>query len=233
VTSAGPGSLPRASGSIPYGGIGGPVSRHLCVKDAVHDSVDPGVLRENLWPGWRQALVLVQPATVVDWHRRGFRAYWRWKSRARGGRPRIDPSVRQLIRHMWSSNPTWGAARIQAELRKIGIEVSDSTIRRYRPPRVGPSSQTWRSFLDNHLADLAECVLRTPHRIHPQGVPRPRRRAGRAAPTQVLQSAFRQPHHPTLAAPANIRKVRHWTQMRYSLPTPARTVPYPCSSERH
>jgi hypothetical protein len=175
----------------------------------------------RLWPGWRQALVLVQPATVVDWHRRGFRAYWRWKSRARGGRPRIDPSVRPLIRHMWSSNPTWGAPRIQAELRKIGIEVSDSTIRRYRPPRVGPSSQTWRSFLDNHLADLAECVLRTPHRIHPQGVPRPRRRAGRAAPTQVLQSAFRQPHHPTLAAPANIRKVRHWTQMRYSLPTPA------------
>jgi putative transposase len=109
----------------------------------------------RLWPGWRQALVLVQPATVVDWHRRGFRAYWRWKSRARGGRPRIDPSVRQPIRHMWSSNPTCGAPRIQAELRKIGIEVSDSTIRRYRPPRVGPSSQTWRSFLDNHLADLA------------------------------------------------------------------------------
>ena len=109
----------------------------------------------RLWPGWRQALVLVQPATVVDWHRRGFRAYWRWKSRARGGRPRIDPSVRQLIRHMWNSNPTWGAPRIQAELGKIGIEVSDSTIRRYRPLRVGPPSQTWSTFLDNHLADLA------------------------------------------------------------------------------
>ena len=109
----------------------------------------------RLWPGWRRALVLVQPATVVDWRRRGFRACWRWKSRARGGRPRIDPSVRQLIRHMWNSNPTWGAPRIRAELRKIGIEVSDSTIRRSRPPRVGPPSQTWRSFLDNHLADLA------------------------------------------------------------------------------
>lgn len=107
------------------------------------------------WPGWRQALVLVQPATVVDWHRRGFRAYWRWKSRARGGRPRIDPSVRKLIHHMWSSNPTWGAPRIQAELRKIGIEVSDSTVQRYRPLRVSPPSQTWRSFLDNHLAELA------------------------------------------------------------------------------
>ena len=81
------------------------------------------------WPGCRQALVLVQPATVVDRHPRGFRAYWRWKSRARGGRPRIDPSVRQLIRHMGNSNPTWGAPRIQAELGRIGIEVSDSTIR--------------------------------------------------------------------------------------------------------
>ena len=109
----------------------------------------------RLWPGWRRALVLVQPATVVGWHRKGFRAYWRWKSRARGGRPRIDPSVWKLIRHMWSSNPTWGAPRIQAELRKIGIEVSDSTVRRYRPPRLGPPSQAWRSFLHNHLAELA------------------------------------------------------------------------------
>ena len=64
----------------------------------------------RLWPGWRRALVLVQPATVVGWHRKGFGAYWRWKSRARGGRPRIDPSVWKLIRHMWSSNPTWGAS---------------------------------------------------------------------------------------------------------------------------
>ena len=80
----------------------------------------------RVWPGWRGALVLVQPATVVGWHRRGFRAYWRWKSRARGGRPRTDPSVQKLIRHMWRSNPTWGAPRIQAELHKLGIDVSDS-----------------------------------------------------------------------------------------------------------
>jgi len=109
----------------------------------------------RVWPGWRRALVLVQPATVVDWHRKGFRTYWRWRSRARGGRPRIDPSVRKLIRHMWSSNPTWGAPRIQAELHKIGIDVSDSTVRRYRPLRVTPPSQTWRSFLENHLTDIA------------------------------------------------------------------------------
>ena len=109
----------------------------------------------RVWPAWRRALVLVQPATVVGWHRKGFRAYWRWRSRARGGRPRIDPSVRRLIRHMWNSNPTWGAPRIQAELRKIGIDVSDSTVRRYRPARLGPPSHAWRSFLENHLTDFA------------------------------------------------------------------------------
>ncbi len=108
----------------------------------------------RVWPGWRRALVLVQPATVVGWHRRGFRAYWRWKSRPKGGRPRIDPSVRRLIRHMWSSNPTWGAPRIQAELHKLGIDVSDSTVRRYRPPRPRQPSQNWRSFLENHLSAI-------------------------------------------------------------------------------
>ena len=91
----------------------------------------------------------------MGWHRKGFRAYWRWKSQGRGGRPRIDLSVRRLIRDMWSANPTWGALRIQAELHKLGIDVSDSTVRRYRPLRARPPSQTWSSFLDNHLGDIA------------------------------------------------------------------------------
>ena len=108
----------------------------------------------RLWPDWRSALSLVQPATVVRWHRRGFRAYWRWKSRINGGRPRIDREVRELIHDMWNSNPTWGKPRIQAELRKIGIEVSDSTVWRYRPPRGSPPSQRWRAFLDNHVRDI-------------------------------------------------------------------------------
>ncbi len=109
----------------------------------------------RVWPGWRRALFFVQPATVVGWHRRGFRAYWRWKSCARGGRPRIDPSVRSLIRHMWSSNPTWGSPRIQAELHKLGIDVSDATVRRYRPSGLRSPSQSWRSFLENHRTDIA------------------------------------------------------------------------------
>ncbi len=70
----------------------------------------------RLWPNWRSALSLVQPATVVKWHRNGFRAYWRWKSRPKSGRPRIDPQVQKLICDMWSSNPTWGKPRIQAGL---------------------------------------------------------------------------------------------------------------------
>ena len=110
---------------------------------------------QRVWRGWFRALIFVQPATVVGWHRKGFRASWRWKSRARGGRPRIDPSVRRLIAHMWSSNPTWGAPRIQAELHKLGIQVSDSTVRRYRPLRPRPPSQNWRSFRENHLGDIA------------------------------------------------------------------------------
>lgn len=109
----------------------------------------------RVWAGWHRALVLVEPATVVGWPRRGFRAYWRWKSRPKGGRPRIDPSVRRLIAHMWSSNPTWGAPRIQAELHKLGIDVSDSTVRRYRPLRPSQPSQNWRAFLENHLGDIA------------------------------------------------------------------------------
>lgn len=108
----------------------------------------------RLWPGWRSAISLVQPDTVVGWHRRGFRAYWRWKSRPNGGRPRINREVRELIRDMWRSNPTWGKPRIRAELRKIGIEVSDSTVWRYRLHRGSPPSQSWRAFLDNHVRDI-------------------------------------------------------------------------------
>jgi transposase InsO family protein len=109
------------------------------------------VALHRLWPRWRQALVIVKPATVIAWHRAGFRAYWARKSRPKGGRPRIEPEIRKLIRQMWLANPTWGRPRIQAELAKIGIRVSDSTVRKYKPKRRGPPSQTWRTFLENHL----------------------------------------------------------------------------------
>ena len=97
----------------------------------------------RIWPGWKSALYLVQPATVVKWHRSGFRAYWRRKSRSKGGRPRVDPEVRKLIRDMWNMNPTWGRPRIHAELAKLGITVGDSTVARYKPRRRQPPSQSW------------------------------------------------------------------------------------------
>src|SRR5262249_11681730 len=86
----------------------------------------------RLWTGWRSTLVIVQPATVPAWHRRGFQLYWRWKSRSRpGGRPPIAQVIRNLIRRMAIENPTWGRRRIQAELRFLGYEVAELTIARY------------------------------------------------------------------------------------------------------
>jgi transposase InsO family protein len=98
-------------------------------------------------------LLLFQPQTVIAWHRLGFRLFWRWKSRDCGGRPSTERELINLIRRMWSSNPTWGSKRIQAELAKLGSEVSDSTVRKYRP-RTRRNDQTWKTFLHNHAKDL-------------------------------------------------------------------------------
>jgi hypothetical protein len=107
----------------------------------------------RLWPEWQKRLLLCQPQTVIGWHRLGFRLCWRWRSRARGGRPTADRKLINLLRQMWSSNPTWGSKRIQAELAKLGIAVSDSTVRKYRP-RTRRGDQTWKTFLHNHAKDL-------------------------------------------------------------------------------
>jgi putative transposase len=107
----------------------------------------------RLWPDWQKGLLLFQPQTVIAWHRLGFRLFWRWKSRARGGRPTADRKLIELIRRMWSSNPMWGSKRIQAELPKLGIAVSDSTIRKYRT-RTRRADQTWKTFLHNHAKEL-------------------------------------------------------------------------------
>jgi transposase InsO family protein len=108
---------------------------------------------KRCWPDWQRMLVIIQPGTVIGWHRLGFRLFWRWKSRARTGRPSLNRELVTLIRQMWSTNPTWGRKRIQAELAKLGIEVSDSTVRKYRPPGQR-RAQTWKSFLHNHTKDL-------------------------------------------------------------------------------
>ncbi len=109
-----------------------------------------------LWPDWRQALYIVQPDTVVRWHRQGFRFYWRWKSRPRRpGRPCISRKIRDLIREISLANPTWGAPRIHGELLKLGIDLHQDTVSNYMVKPTKPPSQTWRTFLTNHAQDIA------------------------------------------------------------------------------
>jgi hypothetical protein len=85
----------------------------------------------RLFPAVLSAIVIVKPETVIRWHRRGFRAYWRWKSGRRGGRPKIDREIRRLIRQMSRENPLWGAPRIHGELLMLGIDVAQSTVAKY------------------------------------------------------------------------------------------------------
>src|SRR6516225_4845040 len=107
----------------------------------------------RLWSQWRSALLIVKPETVMAWHRRGFRCYWRWKSRqGEPGRPAIDGEVRELIGKMSLANPLWGAPRIHGELLKLGIEVSQ--VAKYMVRRRQPPSQTWRTFLNIHAKQL-------------------------------------------------------------------------------
>ncbi len=108
------------------------------------------------WDGWRKGLHLVRPDTVIRWHRQGFRAYWAWKSRrGRTGRPRVASELADLVRTMAVANALWGAPRIHGELLKLGFDVSQGTVARLMPRRPKPPSQTWRTFLQNHVADLA------------------------------------------------------------------------------
>src|ERR1035437_8875358 len=107
----------------------------------------------QVWPQVLHAMVLVKPATVIQWHRKGFRLYWRWRSH-RLGRPKMSTKIRDLVRQIRTANPLWGAPRIHGELLKLGIDVSQATVGRYMPWRPKVPSPTWRSFLHNHLTDI-------------------------------------------------------------------------------
>ena len=109
----------------------------------------------RLFPSLRSAITIVQPDTVLRWHRSGFRFYWRWKSRSRGGRPKVPIGVRSLIRRMSVENPLWGAPRIHGELLKLGIEVAQSTVAKYMAKRrPGGAGQTRKTFVRNHAAGI-------------------------------------------------------------------------------
>jgi transposase InsO family protein len=109
----------------------------------------------RLRPSVISAMTIVRPETVVRWHRAGFRLYWRWKSRSRGGRPPISRELRCLIREMSLANPLWGAPRIHGELLKLGVELAQSTVAKYMARRSYPPGQSWKTFLRNHAAAIA------------------------------------------------------------------------------
>jgi len=102
-----------------------------------------------------QVLTIIQPETLLQWHRAGFRRYWRWKSNSRGGRPQIQTELRVLIRQISMENSLWGAPRIHGELLKLGFEVAQSSVAKYMAKRRGPPSQGWRTFMHNHAPDIA------------------------------------------------------------------------------
>ena len=107
----------------------------------------------RVWTGWRQALVIVSPDTVLRWQRRRFREYWTHLSgRSRGGRSLVSTEVAALVRTMATANPLWGAPRIHGELGKLGIVLSQSTVAKYMGIRRRPPSQTCRTFLANHVS---------------------------------------------------------------------------------
>ena len=108
----------------------------------------------RLWTGWRTALRILKPETVIAWQRKGFKVYWTWKSRHSDGRPAVSAELRNLIRKMSLANPRWGAPRIHGELLKLGINLSETTIANYMAKHRQPPSQSWHSFLKNHMTTL-------------------------------------------------------------------------------
>src|SRR5436305_11474176 len=110
-------------------------------------------------PGVLDALKIIRPETLLRWHRAGFRAYWRWKSRPRGGRPVTPAEIRRLIREMSVANPLWGAPRIHGELLKLGIDVGQTTVAKYMARRRRPPSQGWKTLLRNHVDGVASMDL--------------------------------------------------------------------------
>ena len=109
----------------------------------------------DAWSDWRSSLFIVKPETVIGWHRQGFRLFWTWKvRRGQPGRPSVSKKIRQLIRKMSRDNPLWGAPRIHGELLKLGIDIGETSVGKYIARRRKPPSQTWQTFLENHVKTM-------------------------------------------------------------------------------
>ena len=132
--------------------------RHPQPRFAVADKLFRVMLR-RLWPGWKRVLILVQPETVIGWHRAGFKPYWSWLSRHRVcvGRKPISRELRELIFRMVAENPTWGAPRIHGELKMFGFDISERTVLRWmrKAPRSPEPAKRWAAFLNNHREAIA------------------------------------------------------------------------------
>jgi transposase InsO family protein len=117
------------------------------------------VILRRIWSGWKRALILVQPETIVRWHKAGFRLYWTWLSwhRNRAGRKCVSKELRELIFRMVAENPTWGAPRIHGELKMLGFDISERTVLRWmrNAPRSPEPAKRWAAFLSNHRETIA------------------------------------------------------------------------------
>ena len=191
-----------------------------------------------VWEGWRDAIVIVKPETVLAWHRRGLRLFWTWKSRRRLGRPAVPQEVRQLIRTMAEANPLWGAPRIHGELLKLGLNISQATVAKYipgtdvRPPRHGvPFSRimsvtSWRLISSScrrprvdscscwsswHMNDAASCTW--PSRPIPRrhGPPNNSARRFRGTRSLAISSAIE-----TAPSRESDPRRREWGSTKYS-----------------
>ena len=133
------------------------VLRRRAPKRVAVSNIDRLVLAGlyHLAPEVLDEVKILKPETIIRWHRAGFRAWWRWKSRPRGGRPRTPDEIRQLIREMSVANPLWGAPRIHGELLKLGMDVGQTTVAKYMAKRRRPPSQGWRTFVHNHADAIA------------------------------------------------------------------------------
>jgi putative transposase len=107
------------------------------------------------WRDWQSSLLIVKPETVIGWHRKGFRLFWTWKvRRGQPGRPPVSEEIRQLVGRMSRENPLWGAPRIHGEMLKLGIDIGETSVAKYMARRRKPPSQTWRTFLENHVKTM-------------------------------------------------------------------------------